>query len=246
MRWFLSREAGGESARSSSLGLGSVIHALADHMSTHDSVDASELYALLDSVWDRLDFESPWIAERERFEAEKIIDRFVKWHAGRPDRSFLASEVPFSVEVEVGAGERAMLSGRLDRVERAADGNLVVVDFKTSKNAPTDTSIAANPQLGLYQLAVDAGGLDEICGEGARSGGAELVQLRHDVAGHPKVQAQAPQRPDADGYKPVEVQLAQAASVLRSERFSATANAHCRVCDFAALCPTTRRSGTIL
>ncbi len=246
MRWFLSREAAGESTRSSSLGFGSVIHALAEHMSTHDTVQASDLHALLDSVWDRLAFESPWIADRERAEAERVIDRFVSWHDGRPERTFVGSEVPFSVQVDLGSGERAHLTGQLDRVERAADGHVRVVDFKTSKNAPTDSSIAANPQLALYQLAVDSGGLDEVCGEGARSGGAELVQLRLDVSGHPKVQVQPPQPLDADGRKPVEVQLAHAAQVLRSERFDATSNPHCRMCDFAALCPTRRRSGTVL
>ena len=246
MRWFLSREAAGESARSSSLGFGSVIHALAEHMSTDDTVQASDLYALLDSVWDRLEFESPWIADRERVEATRVIDRFVRWHEGRPDRTFVASEVPFSVEVDLGAGERAALTGQLDRVERAADGRIRVVDFKTSKNAPTDTSMPANPQLGLYQLAVDSGGLDQVCGEGARSGGAELVQLRQDIDGHPKVQVQRPQPPDDDGRKPVEVQLVHAAEVLRSERFAATPNTYCRMCDFAAACPTRRRSGAVL
>jgi RecB family exonuclease len=246
MRWFLSREAAGESTRSSSLGFGSVIHALAEHMSTDDSVEASDLYALLDSVWDRLDFESPWIADRERAEAEKVIDRFLKWHAGRPDRAFVASEVPFSVEVDVGGGERAALSGRLDRVERDGDGRVVVVDFKTSRNAPPETSLGTNPQLGLYQLAVESGGLDDVCGAGARSGGAELVQLRLDVAGSPKVQVQPPQAPDDEGYKPVEIQLASAAQVMRSERFVAQANDHCRMCDFASLCPARRRSGTVV
>jgi RecB family exonuclease len=214
-------------------------------MSGDDEVEASDLHALLDSVWGRLDFESPWIADRERAEAERVIDRFLKWHAERPHRTFVASEVPFSVEVDVGGGERAKLSGRLDRVERDEDGRVVVVDFKTSRNAPTETSLAANPQLGLYQLAVESGGLDDVCGAGTRSGGAELVQLRLDVAGMPKVQVQPPQASDDDGYKPVEIQLASAAEVVRSERFVATPNAHCRVCDFAALCPT-RRSGTVL
>jgi superfamily I DNA/RNA helicase/RecB family exonuclease len=246
MRWFLSREAAGEAARSSSLGFGSVIHALAEHLSRGDDVHDSDVHALLDSVWNRLDFESPWIADRERAEAERALDRFLRWHAGRPDRTFVASEVPFSVEVDVGGGERALLSGRIDRVERDSEGRVVVVDFKTSRNAPTETSLPANPQLGLYQLAVESGGLDNVCGGATRSGGAELVQLRLDVAGMPKVQAQAPQPPDDDGYKPVDLQLASAAEVVRSERFVATPNALCRMCDFAAQCPTRRRSGAVL
>jgi hypothetical protein len=66
------------------------------------------------------------------------------------------------------------------------------------------------------------------------------------VAGSPKVQVQPPQAPDDEGYKPVEIQLASAAQVMRSERFVATANDHCRMCDFASLCPARRRSGTVV
>jgi ATP-dependent exoDNAse (exonuclease V) beta subunit len=245
LRWFLAREAAGESARSSSLGFGSVIHALADHMSRHDSADAPELLELLDSVWDQLDFESPWIAARERQEAERVIERFVAWHQGRGDRTHIASEVPFAVDVAIGTDERVTLSGQVDRVERASDGTVVVVDFKTSKNAPTAISLNDNPQLGLYQLAVDSGALAGTCGD-ARSGGAELVQLRIDAGGFPKVQVQPPQQQDADGRTPVELQLVAAADVVRSERFAATANGYCRMCDFATMCPALQRSAALL
>ncbi len=246
LRWFLAREAAGESARSSSVGFGSVLHALADHMTKNDSVQVSQLLTLLDSVWGQLDFESPWIADRERLEAERAIERFVRWHEGRPHRTHLASEVPFSVKVGLGGGQDVTLSGQLDRVEKDDDGSVMVVDFKTSKNAPSGTSLPDNPQLGLYQLVVDSGGLADVCGAGARSGGAELVQLRIDAGGQPKVQGQVPQVPGADGRRPVEVQLSTAAEVVRSERFAATANSHCRHCDFVAMCPARQRRGTLL
>ena len=82
----------------------------------------------------------------------------------------------------------------------------MVVDLKTGKYAPTDTSLAENPQLGLYQLAVDHGAADEAVGRPVRSGGAELVQLRLG-AELPKVQPQAPQVPGADGVTAIERQL---------------------------------------
>lgn len=245
LRWFLSREASGESARTTSLGFGSVIHALAEHM-TSGEVEESELVSLLDSVWDQLQFESPWIAEREHQAAVEALGRFTRWHNGRPDREYLAAEAEFSVELGLEGGERALLNGRVDRVERDADGRVVVVDFKTSKNAPSDVSVLGNPQLGLYQLAVDNGGLDDVAGDGAEAGGAELVQLRVDKAGMPKVQAQPRQEPDSDGRKVVEVQLIGAAEVVRREEFVAVANQHCNFCAFASLCPSQQRTGTVL
>jgi CRISPR/Cas system-associated exonuclease Cas4 (RecB family) len=72
------------------------------------------------------------------------------------------------------------------------------------------------------------------------------VQLRIDATGLPKVQHQPPQQPDDEGRKPVEVQLTEAAKVLRGERFDATANGHCTFCDFAALCPAQQTSGSVI
>jgi hypothetical protein len=86
----------------------------------------------------------------------------------------------------------------------------------------------------------------ELCGADARSGGAELVQLRIDVGGYPKVQEQGPQKPDDAGRKPIEIQLISAVDVVRSETFDATVNAYCARCDFATMCPAQQRSGTVL
>jgi RecB family exonuclease len=134
----------------------------------------------------------------------------------------------------------------VDRLETDRDGNVVIVDFKTNKNAPTDRSIADNAQLGLYQLAADHGAFAEQVGADARAAGAELVQLRVDASGLPKVQHQPPQQPDDSGRKPVEIQLVEAAEIIRAEVFDAKANDYCTRCDFAAMCPVQQTSGTVL
>jgi RecB family exonuclease len=245
LRWFLAREAAGESARSTSLGFGSVIHALAEHMAT-DGADEESLVALLDSVWDQLLFDSPWIARREHEAAVEALRRFLRWHDGRPERQYVGSELEFDVPVQLDNGEQVQLKGRVDRVELDDEGRVVVVDFKTSKNPPSDPKVRESPQLGLYQLAVDRGGFAAQVGEGARSGGAELVQLRSDKNGMPRVQQQPPQLPDSEGRKTIEVQLTQGVTVVRREEFAATANTYCARCEFAHLCPTQQRSGTVL
>ncbi|MGI8434200.1 MAG: ATP-dependent helicase [Nocardioidaceae bacterium] len=246
MRWFLAREAAGESSRAASLGFGSIVHALADHVAKSHDVSEAGLLDLLDPVWGQLHFESPWIAQRERVEAERAISRFARWHNRREHRSYVGSEVPFDVEVALEGGETARLSGCVDRVESDNEDRVVIVDFKTGKHAASGTSLAENPQLGLYQLAVDNDAFVELVGPGAESGGAELVQLRIDASGAPKVQVQPPQKADASGRKPVEVQLGEAAAVIRAEQFQAVANGYCRSCDFSALCPTSQRAGGLL
>jgi len=78
-----------------------------------------------------------------------------------------------------------------------------------------------------------------------RAGGAELIQLRREVRGGAKVQAQAPQEPDEDGHLPVEKQLMEAVRVVRGEVFEARAGAHCDHCSFHAICPI-KGAGTVL
>jgi len=246
LRWFLSREASGESARSTSLGFGSVLHVLADHLGSGETADPDEMIEHLDGVWDQLQFDSPWIARREREAAEEAIRRFARWHNNRPHRTLVGSEVPFELETQLDDGERVVLRGRVDRLEKDQEGRVVVVDFKTSKNPPGGPQVAADVQLGLYQLVVEAGGFANECGDGARSGGAELVQLRADDSSLPKVQHQPPPVPDEGGRMPVEVRLTKAVRSVRDEAFSATENNHCSRCAFVPMCPAQQRGGSVL
>ena len=74
-----------------------------------------------------------------------------------------------------------VLRGLMDRVEIDADGQVLVVDLKTSKTPPTAGKVAEHVQLGVYQTAVQQGAVE---GRSV-SGGAELVQLRNDAKGLP-------------------------------------------------------------
>jgi superfamily I DNA/RNA helicase/RecB family exonuclease len=237
LSWFLSREAAGDSARSSALGFGSVIHVLADAVARHDcEADAEQLMQRVDAVWDQLQFEAPWVAERERSDARVALRRFVAWHVGRSDRELLATEVSFDVEIAI-SGDRTRLRGAMDRVERDNQGRIVVVDFKTGKRAPATASLRDDPQLGAYQLVVRHDALADQLGADVREGGAELVHLRVDGSGLPKVQWQPPQTPCEDGRTAAETQLQAAADTVRSERFVARPGPACRHCPFTRVCP---------
>ena len=54
------------------------------------------------------------------------------------------------------------LEGRADRLDRAADGSLVVVDFKTGATVPSKAAVAENAQLAVYQLAINLGAANGI------------------------------------------------------------------------------------
>jgi RecB family exonuclease len=237
LRWFLRREARAESVSTSALGFGKVLHALADEVALgHLEPDLDLAMKRLDTVWSDLSFDAPWQSGQQRDAARDALRRFLAWHAGRADRTLLASEAPFEVELEVG-GHRVLLRGRFDRVEVDAAGRAHVVDFKTSKTPPSKAEVTRHPQLAVYQLAVRAGALADLPGAVAECGGAELVQLRHeDRAGRPKVLAQPPL--DADPADPAwaERTVAEAARRVVAEEFRPVPSEGCDRCEFRRSC----------
>jgi RecB family exonuclease len=233
MRWFLTREAKGEQATSTAQGFGLAVHVLAAEVIEQTNVDADQLVAHLDAVWHRLDYETPWIAGREREEATAAVRRFVRWHLDRGDRTPVGAEVEFVVEVPVG-DDVVRLRGSMDRVEVDTAGRVHIVDFKTGRGKPTKDELARHAQLGVYQVAVGHGAL----AVGTVSGGAELVQLRQELAsapGMPVVQAQP--APAADEPFFAYELLKDSVDAVRGERFHATVNSYCPMCAFRRMCP---------
>ena len=248
-KWFLEREAGGARKSSQAQGFGNLVHAIADRVAKDElgpgPVLVEELMELVDEVWDQLDFRTPWSRGREREEVRKALTRFVDWHQRPGARTVLDTERELRAEVKLPDGETVVLHGYADRLELDDDGHVVVVDLKTGKYPPTDKSLGENPQLGLYQHAVNHGALDDLAGENAEAGGAELWQLRKDTRGVLKVQQQAPQTEGDDGVLPIERQLTQAVSALRREDFPAQPSGLCDRCDFVPFCPA-HVSGSVL
>ncbi|MFC0629068.1 ATP-dependent helicase [Kribbella deserti] len=237
LRWFLERRAGGEAAGTTAIGFGMVLHTLADAVATGTlPADAAELSGWLDKVWSQLDFESSWISDRERGEAELALRRFVAWHKARPDRTLLGTEVPFEVLLPDADKPVVSVKGRMDRVEADSDEAIRVIDLKTGRTMPTKPALARHVQLAIYQRAIESRQLKQLP-EDARSGGAELVQLRHDDSGLPKVQGQAPLEADENGKTWLDEAVDEAAAMVRKEEFVAQRNDGCARCQVRAMCP---------
>jgi len=242
LRWFLAREAGGQTSSTTAQGFGNVVHALAAALVEREvvpSIDA--LLAHLDRVWPQLAFAAPWQAAAERAEAEAALGRLLAWHNAGWGREVLAAEHRFEVEVPVG-DDATILRGAMDRVERDADGRLVVVDLKTGKRAPRDSDLPEHPQLGIYQTAIRHGAAEDLAGAGAEPGGAELVHLRQEVRGHVRVQRQEP----LGEASAADAQLTDAVKAIRTEDFAATPGNHCGWCEFRSSCPAQADGGSIL
>lgn len=229
LRWLLERAAGGGGTAGPAQVVGGVVHALASLVTDPAAADEVELLRRLDEVWPEVDLGGPWFTRAQRGVAVGELRKFLRWHAANM-RQLVAVEEEF----EVSAGP-VVLRGRVDRLERDADGRGVVVDLKTGSSKPKDEEMPRQPQLGVYQLAVALGGF---AGSGlTEAGGAELVQLgKCAYKATAKQQRQVPLGEDDDpGW--VSDLVAAVTDEMRGPRFRVTINDHCRTCPVRTSCP---------
>ncbi len=237
LRWAL-ESAGGTPASSALQSLGTLVHAIAQE---HPTADRETLAAELDRRWPELGLGEGWPAVAARRRADAMVDRLAAYlrSAGEP----LLVEAPFTLETD-----RAVVRGSVDRVElvgRAAggegedDGDQVpavrVVDLKTGSRVPTTTQAAEHPQLGAYQLAVDAGAVPGLP-DGTVSTGAHLVYLAQG-SGKPTERRQSALGPETDGPSWARALVDEVAARMAASAFEARGNELCDRCPVRRACP---------
>jgi superfamily I DNA/RNA helicase/RecB family exonuclease len=208
--------------------LGTVIHAAAVLAASGAAERA--VAERIDEIWHHLDFGSAWYSAKQRALAERMVRRFLDWHAANP-RELVAFEQ--ALKVRIGQVE---ITGRVDRLEADEQGRAVVVDLKTGGTAPREDELGRHPQLGVYQLAVLLGAFERF--GLAEPGGAELVQVGKaaGVTLRAKVQRQgALAEDDEPGWAKDLVETVAAG--MAGPVFEARVNPGCRTCPVASCCP---------
>jgi RecB family exonuclease len=173
--WFIETVSGSQS--STAMGMGTILHWA---METAESPDLDALWANVESRWKELLFESPWMAESQKRAARLLAAGIAEYLAdfARDGKTLVGAESRFTIQVD-----RADVNGSIDRVERGAGGEVVIVDLKTGTPITRQDAIDAHPQLGVYQLAYASGVLDEYLAElGDHSpGGAKLLFVKKGI-----------------------------------------------------------------
>ena len=226
LRWLL-ETSGGSPGPGAAQGLGTLVHDAATLAEDPARVSEAALNERVDAGWSALDLGGPWFAGKERERAALMLRKFLGW-LEENGRELVAVEEGFSVSVG-----RALLEGRVDRLERDAEGRLVVVDLKTGKTAAKKGEVDTHAQLGVYQLAVALGGFDHV-EPGAEPGGAALVQL-----GSGKAANEQHQRPLAQAEDPAwaEELVTRVAEGMAGSVFTAVVNDRCTMCPVKTSCP---------
>jgi len=175
--WFIDSVSGTQS--STAMGLGTIVHWA---METAADPTVEAVWGAIETRWNELAFESPWFAEQQKRAARVLAAGVAEYLSdfAREGKTLVGAESRFSIDLD-----RATVNGSIDRVERAADGSVVIVDLKTGSPIVTQPKIDAHPQLGTYQLAYVQGVLDEFLDElgDHRAGGAKLLFVKKGIGG---------------------------------------------------------------
>ncbi|HET8989414.1 MAG TPA: ATP-dependent DNA helicase, partial [Humibacillus sp.] len=161
LRWFLT-SVGGEGVSLGAASVGTFVH---DIVAELPDAALEELEHEVDERWGRLGLRPGWVTERTRKEAHDMVARFAAYRDGA-ERDWQRVGIEEAFRVTVG---RAVVAGRVDRIERDAEGRLRIVDLKTGSSKPTRAELATHGQLAAYQVAVEEGGFADL---GDQSAGA--------------------------------------------------------------------------
>jgi RecB family exonuclease len=222
LKWVLSA-VGAEASPDTTRTVGTAVHAVAQQVA--EGLPPADAPAVLAAELDQLDLGPGWSDQRQRQAAQDMLARFLAWHATE-GRELVGVEVEFDATVG-----RALIRGKVDRLERDAEGRLVVVDLKTGKSAARN--VEEHGQLAAYQVAVAAGGFGEL---GSVPGGAALLQVGTGAKAKEQHQEPLPADQPLDQTWAGDL-LAQVGEGMGDGSFEVRTGAHCQRCTARRSCP---------
>ncbi|XVX21285.1 ATP-dependent helicase [Actinomycetota bacterium] len=237
LRWFLSSR-GGDGPSVGAASIGTLVH---DIVAELGDQDAATLQAEVDARWGRLGLDPGWLSDRKQAEARDMVARLARYFDEAAATGWVRLGAEIAMEVAVG---RAVLSGRVDRLERAADGSgLRVIDYKTGSSKPAAAEVERHPQLGVYQLAVLEGALAD---HGTESAGAALLQVGKAANKGTTLQVQGPPIASDEPDWARELVL-ETADGMAGSGFTANGadEQYCTMCPVRACCPVQAEGRTL-
>ncbi|GGN77004.1 hypothetical protein GCM10011610_23000 [Nocardia rhizosphaerihabitans] len=238
LRWALERHGGTDGDNPHAV-KGNLVHTLVQALA--GEVPEAQVRAALDQAWKTVDPATGWHSRQELRRTEAMLETFLAWvRTTRGELTQAGVEVPVDCVLPARADdERAVrIRGRIDRLERDAQGRFVIVDVKTGKTPVSAKAVADHAQLATYQVAAAHGALDEEEADSpvADPGGARLVYVAkpHNKTGATE---RAQTALDAEGLETWRDTIHDAAAATRGPGYLAVRNDGCRHCPVAGSCP---------
>jgi superfamily I DNA/RNA helicase/RecB family exonuclease len=234
LRWMFDASGGRPAEGRQASSVGTLVH---DIVATTDPSDLAALQARLEERWPELGLPDGWLGAREKERAAGMLGRVSRYTQAAQSQGWDVVDREIDIDVVVG---RAAIRGRVDWVERDADGRLRVIDLKTGTSRPTKAELTRHPQLGVYQVAVGHGALggEQVCA------GAALLQVGKDAPAQGALLGQAALADDPDPSW-AEALLDSAVEGMAAANFTARPGGACRTCSGAACCPARPEGGRL-
>ncbi|MFE3541716.1 ATP-dependent helicase [Nocardia sp. NPDC059177] len=237
LRWALERHGGTDGDNPHAL-KGNLVHTLVQALA--GDVPETQVRAALDQAWAAIDPATGWHSRQELRRTEAMLQTFLDWvRTTRGELTQAGVEVPVDCVLPARAegGRAVRIRGRIDRLERDAQGRFVIVDVKTGKTPVSAKDVAEHAQLATYQVAAAHGALDEDTETvTAEPGGARLVYVAkpHNKSGATE---RAQDALDGEGLDKWRTTIHDAADATRGPGYLAVRNDGCRHCPVAGSCP---------
>lgn len=230
LKYLYEIEMGLDPEQSFQMWLGSVIHDIIDRAQRGEIAREDDaLSAALAEAWRPELFPNRAIEHRRRLDAEEMLRRWRKGEQAQVEHSEVSFEYPLG---------DAVIRGKIDAVFPMSNGNLRLVDYKTSRWAPPREEVEKSLQLGAYYLAMRRD--ESLKALGRKTGYLQLSFLGSLYGEGFAVRGFAPR----EGYEEwAETTIADLVAKIRAESFAPNPSADCMWCDFKPICPLWPQGG---
>lgn len=212
--------------KSVALSFGSSIHQALYFFYSNPAMRPPTVEAVLDNLWKN------WVSDGYESSSEEdsyreLAERTVRTFYQTNIQNFIAPlALEYKFQIDLGAeealGEKCLLTGVIDRVQKNDKGEIEVIDYKTSKRLPPTAQINSDLQLTIYYYAAK-----EIWGMEPKKlslyfvlPGIEMATFRQE-----------------EDIPVLKKEIIKTASDILKMRFEPNENPLCPWCDFQKFCP---------
>jgi len=185
------------------------------------------MLTLLDEHWQEGGYQFEQEKAQYREDAESMLKNYLNFIKLNPVNA-LTNELTFSFNTDY-----ATLYGTCDRIDLDGNGNISIIDYKTSKAMKTERELKKDVQMGIYALFAVLHGIDTPEGKRIQQIPSKLsnIFVRHE---EPEVAVQLSEE-ELDG---IEEKIRDTAQMIHLGKFDARQGRHCDYCDYKNLiCP---------
>lgn len=180
---------------------------------------------LLKKNWVRDGYGSREHEEESLHHAKKVIANYIQQN-GNLENLPIALEMPFQFGIQ-----HIKVLGRIDRIDKLADGRIEIIDYKTGDKVPDEKKIRDDMQLTMYALAAT-----KVPHPLFRKTPEEIILTIYNIEKGVKLSTTR----TADHLKVAEEFLLQKTEEIQNSEYLCSGSMFCAACEYKMLCQSLR------